>query len=86
SKGAKVINMSLGGSMYSQLLDDTIQYAVSKGVVVVAAAGNSGINEYSYPASYDGVISVGASTDQRKLASFSTFGPGVDVVAPGEFI
>ena len=85
-KGAKVINMSLGGTTYSQLLDDTIQYAVSKGVVVVAAAGNSGINEYSYPASYDGVISVGATNSERKLTSFSTYGPGVDVVAPGEFI
>lgn len=85
-KGAKVINMSLGGTMYSQLLDDTIQYAISKGVVVVAAAGNSGINEYSYPASYDGVISVGATNSQKQLASFSTYGPGVDVVAPGEFI
>ncbi|QKE72449.1 peptidase S8 [Arthrobacter citreus] len=86
SKGAKVINMSLGGTMYSQLLDDTIQYAISKGVVVVAAAGNSGTNEYSYPASYDGVISVGATDSEKHLASFSTYGPGVDVVAPGEFI
>lgn len=86
SKGAKVINMSLGGTMYSQILDDTIQYAISKGVVVVAAAGNSGINEYSYPASYDGVISVGATNSEKNLATFSTYGPGVDVVAPGEFI
>jgi subtilisin family serine protease len=84
--GAKVINMSIGGTLYSQLLDDTIQYAISKGVVVVAAAGNSGTNEYSYPASYDGVISVGATNDQKKLATFSTYGPGVDVVAPGDNI
>ena len=84
--GAKVINMSLGGTLYSQLLDDTIQYAISKGVIVVAAAGNSGTNEYDYPASYDGVISVGATNAQKKLASFSTYGPGVDVVAPGDNI
>ncbi len=81
--GAKVINMSLGGSADSKLLSDAVEYAWNKGVVLVAAAGNSGNNSPSYPAYYPHVLSV-AATDQNDVkASFSNFGTWVDVTAPG---
>ncbi|WP_010175663.1 S8 family serine peptidase [Bacillus coahuilensis] len=84
--GANVINMSLGGGFPSDILDSAIQYAVESGVVVVAAAGNTGSNQKEYPASYDSVISVGATNADEELANFSTYGPSVDVVAPGQDI
>lgn len=81
--GAKVINMSLGGSSDSQLLSDAINYAWNKGVVLVAAAGNSGSSTPSYPAYYSQVLSVAATDQNDAKASFSNFGSWVDVAAPG---
>jgi hypothetical protein len=83
-KGADVINMSLGAPFEMPLVEEAIKKAVDKGVVVVAAAGNDAAMQYNYPASYDGVITVGATNDQNKKAYFTTYGPGIDVVAPGE--
>jgi subtilisin family serine protease len=83
-KGADVINMSLGAPFEMPLVEEAIKKAVDKGVVVVAAAGNDGAIQYNYPASYDGVITVGATNDQNKKAYFTTYGPGIDVAAPGE--
>jgi len=81
--GAHVINMSLGGSSASVTLENAVNYAWSKGAVVVAAAGNSGSSSPSYPAYYAKVIAV-AATDQNDLkASWSNFGSWVDVAAPG---
>ena len=81
--GAKVINMSLGAPFYSSTLEDAVNYAWSKGVVVVAAAGNEGSNTPFYPAAYTNVIAV-ASTDMfDKLAPLSDYGDWVDVAAPG---
>ncbi|WP_243354352.1 S8 family peptidase [Bacillus litorisediminis] len=82
--GADVINMSLGGSMPSPILEEAVQKAVDAGITVVAAAGNDYGESYNYPASYKGVIAVGATNDKNELAEFSTFGASVDVVAPGE--
>lgn len=79
----KVINMSLGFYYPSPILEDAVKKAVEAGVVVVAAAGNDGASVLNYPASFDGVISVGATDSKNQLAFFSTFGPSVDVVAPG---
>ena len=81
--GAKVISMSLGGSSGSSTLQSAINYAVSRGVVVVAAAGNSGNSAPSYPAYYSGVIAVAASDANDATASFSNHGSWVDVAAPG---
>ena len=88
-KGARVINASWGTTSFSQSLLGAIQLCQDKGVLVVAAAGNSAANTDSspfYPASYNlpNIISV-AATDQRdNLASFSNWGPStVDVAAPG---
>ncbi|MDN4592860.1 S8 family peptidase [Polycladomyces subterraneus] len=82
-QGAKVINLSLGAGYDSQTLKDAVQYAWSKGAVVVAAAGNSNSSQPSYPAYYDQVIAVGATDKYDNKASFSNFGSWVDVAAPG---
>ena len=83
--GAKVVNMSLGGSG-SNTLQLAVDYAWNKGVVLVAAAGNDDVSSRQYPAAYDKVIAVG-STDKNDLkSSFSNYGSWVDVAAPGSSI
>jgi len=84
--GAHVINMSLGGTSSSQLLEDAVDYAWDKGSVVVAAAGNSGTSSPIYPAYYANCIAVAATDRDDNLASWSSFGDWVDVAAPGELI
>ncbi|MEI8409744.1 MULTISPECIES: S8 family serine peptidase [unclassified Kribbella] len=81
--GAKVINMSLGGPGDNVVLHDAVKYAVSKGVVVVAAAGNDGSEEVQFPASYPEVIAVAATNASGALTSFSSYGDWVDIAAPG---
>jgi subtilisin family serine protease len=83
---AQVINMSLGGGYPSPIIKEAVQKALDANITVVAAAGNSGGNYMEYPAAFEGVISVGATNDKNKLATFSTYGPSVDIVAPGEDI
>ncbi|WP_319422522.1 S8 family peptidase [Pleurocapsa sp. FMAR1] len=80
---ADVINMSLGGGGASIMLEEAIKYAHSKGVVIVAAAGNEGRNAAAYPARYPDVISVSAIDAAGDKASYSNFGAGVDISAPG---
>lgn len=80
--GAQVINLSLGGSRPAQVLQKAVEHALSKGAVVIAAAGNSG-GSVGYPAAHDGVIAVSASDRNDKLASFSSRGAEVDIAAPG---
>ncbi|NEQ72679.1 MAG: peptidase S8 [Okeania sp. SIO2C9] len=81
--GADIINMSLGGGGESQIMKEAINYAHSKGVVIIAAAGNSGQNSASYPARYPHVIGVSATDSSGEKASYSNFGAGVDISAPG---
>ncbi len=81
--GATVINMSLGGSGASNMMEEAIKYAHNKGVVIVAAAGNEARNSASYPARYPDVISVSATDAAGHKASYSNFGAGVDISAPG---
>jgi len=83
--GAQVINLSLGGSSGSSTLEDAIDYAYNKGVLVIAAAGNSydSGNPTIYPAAYDHVLAVGATGDKDERADYSSTGHFVDVVAPG---
>src|SRR5262249_22489800 len=80
--GAHVINLSLGGPRNSRVLQKAIDYAVSRGVVVVAAAGNTG-GRVQFPGASDGVIGVSASDPDDKIAKFSSRGDGVDISAPG---
>jgi thermitase len=81
--GAKVISMSLGGSASSQALQDAVNYAWGKGVVIVAAAGNSNSNVPMYPGAYTNVVAVAATDTNDIRASFSNYGNWVDVAAPG---
>jgi thermitase len=81
--GATIINLSLGGSSSSRTLQDAINYALGKGIIVVAAAGNNGTSAAVYPAAYPGVLAVSASTSSDGLASFSSYGSAVKVAAPG---
>lgn len=81
--GARVISMSLGGTGFDQSFSDACQAAVTAGVVVVAAAGNSNSSTPSYPGAYDSVICVAANDTNKNRASFSNFGPHVDISAPG---
>lgn len=81
---AGVINLSLGSPDYDALTADAVAYARSHGVVVVAAAGNEGTSTPFYPAALPGVVAVGAtSTNGSARTSWSSFGPWVDVAAPG---
>lgn len=82
-QGARVINMSFGGSQYSSVLEDAVDYAVNRGVILVAATGNTGANTVLYPAAFPGVVGVGATDQNNRLAWFSNTGAEVDVVAPG---
>lgn len=82
-KKPDVINMSYGGPVFSNIEADGINYALQSGIVLVAAAGNSANAELSFPAAYPGVIAAGASDANNNVASFSTQGSFVALVAPG---
>lgn len=88
--GADVINMSLGASSYSKGEEAAVDYAYAHGVVVVAAAGNTGYTtrpeQRHYPAAHAHVIAVASTTAADTLSGFSTRGDWVDVAAPGDVI
>jgi thermitase len=82
--GARVANMSLGSPFPSLTLEGAMQYAYDAGVVMACAAGNSYGYGVSYPARYDSHCLGVAATDQSdERAAFSSYGPEVDVAAPG---
>jgi len=81
--GAMVINMSLVSTEPSTVLEEAIDYAWSKGVLVVAAAGNLVGDKIVYPAYYSNCISVAATDSKDYVASWSSQGAWVDVAAPG---
>ncbi|MCX7844442.1 MAG: S8 family peptidase [Candidatus Bipolaricaulota bacterium] len=81
--GAHVINMSLGGPATSSTLEAAVRYAYSRGVVLVAAAGNENTSSPSYPAYYPECIAVAATDQNDAKASFSNYGAWVDIAAPG---
>lgn len=81
--GADIITMSLGVDGMSLVLSSAVNYASSHGVVMVAASGNSGASIISYPAAYPPVIAVGAVDETSRRASFSDWGTGLDLMAPG---
>ncbi|HSK11951.1 MAG TPA: S8 family serine peptidase, partial [Phnomibacter sp.] len=86
NNGANIINCSWGSKTFSSTNQETIDYAISKGSIVVAAAGNDASSELYYPATYIGVISV-ASTDVNDVKSgFSNYGSWVKISAPGSSI
>lgn len=81
--GANVISMSLGGPSSSNAIQLAINHAHSLGVVVVAAAGNSDNSWVDYPGGNEHVIAVGATDFNRSKAWYSSYGRGLDIVAPG---
>ena len=84
--GANVINMSVGGFPYSQAVQDAVTYAWNKGAVLVGAAGNNNREESFYPASLNHVISVSATQPEDEFSHWSSYGPAVDVSAPGSSV
>lgn len=84
--GVDVINMSLGSPEYSMPLEQVCLEAAKRGIIVAAAAGNDGSNEYNYPASLPGVVSVAATDRNRRLCYFSNMNDMTDIAAPGEDI
>ena len=80
---ADIINLSIGGTEPSEMLNDAIQSAYKAGILVVAAAGNEGKNIYDYPAAYDHVLAVSATDSSDKIADFSNYGTDIDLAAPG---
>jgi thermitase len=82
-QGAKVMNLSLGTSIDSTLLEDATYYAYQHGVAVIAAAGNSGSSPIMYPARFPWVLSVGATDQNNVRMPESDYGSDLDLVAPG---
>ncbi len=86
ANGADIISGSWGGSETSNTLRDAVAYAVEEGVVIVAAAGNSGSDAAYYPASYPEVIAVAATESNDNRWYLSNYGAWVDIAAPGRDI
>lgn len=88
--GAKIINMSVGGYSSSYAEQEAVNYAYSKGCILVSAAGNGGNRPYadqkSYPASYDNVISVASCNENGERSDFSQYNDAVDVAVNGEML
>jgi subtilisin family serine protease len=85
ARGADVINLSWGRMMPTTAVADAIAdvLAANPSLIIVAAAGNDGENRVGFPAGLRNVISVGASTLQGTRAPYSSYGPGLNLVAPG---
>lgn len=81
--GADILSMSLGFPGLSGIIEDAIDYAAAAGKVIVAASGNTAGAPIGAPAVYAPVIAVGATDNRDLIASFTTTGPELDVVAPG---
>ncbi len=86
NNGADVINLSLAGTVPSQLMADTVAYAIENDVIVVAASGNYGTDRPYYPAAFPSVVAVGSIDPDLERSRFSNFGDHVQVTAPGRDI
>jgi thermitase len=84
--GATVLNMSLGGTTDSPILDNIIQQALAKGVVIFAAAGNQPVSTPTYPAAISGVNAVTALSAPGQLASYANYGSFVEMALPGSSV
>jgi serine protease len=80
---ADIINLSLGGPGFSNIENELYSAVIAKGILVIAAAGNESTSTSSYPAAYPNVISVAAINRNLEQASYSNFGPTIDIAAPG---
>ena len=86
-QGYDVGSMSLGAASSYATLRDACRYAADRGVLLVAAAGNDGCSDcVRYPAAYDSVVAVSATTNNDGLASYSSYGPEIELAAPGSYV
>ncbi len=83
NNGAKVLSLSWGSETDSRFLESAMEYARSRGLVIVAAAGNSPTGKPMYPAAFKSVVSVSALAPDGKAWSQSNYGDFVDLAAPG---
>jgi thermitase len=81
--GADIISLSLGGNGYSQTFQDAVTYAWQRNSLVVAASGNADSNKLFFPSGANHALGVAAVDSNNNKASFSNYGFGVDVAAPG---
>lgn len=82
-RGVDVINISLGTDYQDDYVRESIELATARGIVVVASSGNDGCECVAYPARYPEVVAIGATDNNGAKASFSSWGPTIDLVAPG---
>ena len=82
-KGAHIVTLSLGGDLHVQAAADAVAYAQSKGLLLFASGGNAGCDCTRYPASYAGVVGVGAIDARILRTGFSNTGAHIDLAAPG---
>lgn len=80
---ADIINLSLESGAPNVVMEAAVQYAFNKGILLIAASGNSGITTVSWPAHYDEVMAVAATTYNDTRASYSNSGPEIEIAAPG---
>ena len=83
---AQIINISLGGTIPSSALKNAVTYAIGRGVMIVAAAGNDGSSQLRYPAWYRQVVAVGSTNSLNQRSGFSNMGKDLDLMAPGDSI
>ncbi len=81
--GARVINISLGWTGYTSTMQNAVNYAWNKGLVIVASAGNYASSDPIYPAALNNVVGVSATDQYDNLAGWSSYGSSVDISAPG---
>jgi subtilisin family serine protease len=86
ANGADIVNCSWGSPQFSNTEKEVIDYALSRGVIIIASAGNDNSDLPFYPAAYTGVVSVGSIDLYGKKSFFSNYGPTVDISVPGELI
>ncbi|WP_139491812.1 S8 family peptidase [Brevibacillus dissolubilis] len=85
--GADIINMSLGGTGNSKLVEEAVKRATAKGVLIICSAGNKGTRtETQFPALYADTLTVASVGSTEQSSSFSNYGSAVDIAAPGERI
>ncbi|MDY0269297.1 S8 family serine peptidase [Trichloromonas sp.] len=85
-QGARVLNISIGGSSSSITLQNAVNYAWSKGAVIVSSAANYSVSTPYYPAACENVLAISSTDKYDALSSFSNYGNWIDLAAPGSII
>ncbi len=81
--GARIVNMSLQFYAFNPIFEQAVQYAHAQGALMVAASGNNGNTNVAAPARWNQTIAVAATDNRDERATFSNFGPEIDLAAPG---